>query len=561
MQIVTPEQMKNIENRSESLGVSKAELMENAGAALAELIDRHCREDSTSMPENKSIVFLAGSGNNGGDCYAAANRLVYRGYRVTVINLCGEPQTELAKNQFSKLPENHITIINAYKPGNVKAAIEAAEISFMTLPAENDLSRLSGTTPLEQIQKDEKQRVERVFETLSTADVIADGVFGTGFHGQLNDELTAFFKAGKNAFRIAVDIPSGGNCATGQVSDGTFEADVTIAFGALKTGMTQYPLKDYCGKIQTADIGIPDEAYAIPTDERSYTLLDAESLAGFPEPRRPDAHKGDFGRVLCITGSSEMRGAAALSVLGALRSGAGLVRAASCPDCINTVSVLAPEATFIPLECDDNGFMLFDCNRQRIESELKKADAVLIGCGLGVTPDTVELTRFVTENAICPIIIDADGLNCIASDIDILQRRKAEVIITPHPGEMARLIGKEGADINKIRFFAAEKLAEKFHAVVVLKGAGTVIADNHFTSVCSTGNPGMSKGGSGDVLAGMIASLAAQGYSCFDAARFGAYIHGLAGNVAAEKLGHEAMLPRDIIDSLSDSFRIIKEYK
>lgn len=561
MQIVTPEQMKKIENRSESLGVSKAELMENAGAALADLIDRHCREDSSSMPENKSIVFLAGSGNNGGDCYAAANRLVYRGYKVTVINLCGEPQTELAKNQFSRLPDSHINIINAYKPGNVKAAIEAAEISYMTLPAENDLSRLSGTTPLEQIQKDEKQRVERVFEALSTADVIADGVFGTGFHGQLNDEITAFFKAGRKAFRIAVDIPSGGNCETGQTAEGTFEADVTIAFGALKTGMTQYPLKDCCGRIQTADIGIPDEAYAVSADERAYSLLEPKALAGFPEIRRPDSHKGDYGSVLCITGSSEMRGAAALSALGALRSGAGLVRVASCQECINTVSVLAPEAMFIPLECDDNGFMLFHSSRQRIGAELKKADAVLIGCGMGITPDTVELTRFVVENAICPVIIDADGLNCLASDIDILLRRKSEVILTPHPGEMARLLGREGADINKIRFFAAEKLAEKFHAVVVLKGAGTVIADNHFTSVCPTGNPGMSRGGSGDVLAGIIASLAAQGCSCFDSAGFGAYIHGLAGNIAAERLGHEAMLPRDIIDSLSDSFRIIKEQK
>lgn len=558
MQIVTPEQMKKIENRSESVGVSKAELMENAGSALANLIDSHCREESPFIPEKKSIVFLAGSGNNGGDCYAAANKLVYRGYNVTVINVCGEPQTELARNQFNRLPEGHINIINAYKSGNVKAAIEAAEISYMTLPTENDLSQLTGNTPLEQIQQDEKQRVEQVFEALDKADVIADGVFGTGFHGQLNDELTAFFKAGRDAFRIAVDVPSGGNCETGQVSEGTFEADVTIALGAVKTGMTQYPLKAYCGKIQTADIGIPDEAYKLSMEERAYTLLENESLAGFPEIRRPDSHKGDFGRVLCITGSSEMRGAAALSALGALRSGAGLVRIASCQDCINTVSVLVPEATYVPLECDDSGFILFESNRCRLETELKRADTVLIGCGMGVTPDTVELTRFVVENAICPIIIDADGLNCLASDIDILLRRKTEVILTPHPGEMARLIGREGADINRIRFFAAEKIAEKFHAVVALKGAGTVIADNHYTSVCPTGNPGMSKGGSGDVLAGVIASLAAQGYSCFDSARFGAYIHGLAGDIAAERLGHEAMLPRDIIDSLSDSFRSLK---
>ena len=509
MRLVTPQQMKLLEDLSDKSGVSYAQLMERAGQQLSVFLLRQIRQK-----KDGKILFLCGNGNNGGDCFVAARLLSAQGVPVCVGLLCGIPKTILAYSMYKQL-------------GDIPVVSSADQLK----------------------------------EAIRIADFVVDGVFGTGFHGTLRPEQAELFQLASSRFCIGVDIPSGGNCATGQVSEGTFEADVTIAFGALKTGMTQYPLKDYCGKIQTADIGIPDEAYAIPADERSYTLLEHDSLAGFPEPRRPDAHKGDFGRVLCITGSSEMRGAAALSVLGALRSGAGLVRAASCPDCINTVSVLAPEATFIPLECDDNGFMLFDCNRQRIESELKKADAVLIGCGLGVTPDTVELTRFVTENAICPVIIDADGLNCIASDIDILQRRKAEVIITPHPGEMARLIGREGAEINKIRFFAAEKLAEKFHAVVVLKGAGTVIADNHFTSVCPTGNPGMSKGGSGDVLAGIIASLAAQGYSCFDAARFGAYIHGLAGNIAAEKLGHEAMLPRDIIDSLSDSFRIIKEHK
>lgn len=562
MQIVSPEQMRRIEDRSEELGVSKEKLMENAGAALADIIDEYCRNEIDGQPEQKSIVFLAGSGNNGGDCFVAANKLIYRGYEVTVVNLCGKPQSKIAATAFDKLPKERVAIIKAYRSENVKKAIESAELEYMTLSQDNDLGSISDKkerTSLEKIMLEDKQRIESVMNAINGADVVADGIFGTGFHGQLDEEISAFLAAGINAYRIAVDVPSGGNCATGEISGGTFAADETVAFGALKTGMTQYPLKEYCGKINIADIGIPGEAYIIPDGEREYSLLDSRSLMGFPEKRGPSTYKNEFGRVLAITGSSRMRGAAAFSVLGALRSGVGLVCAATCEDCVNTLSMLAPEATFLPLECDDYGYILYDSNKRLLEAEMKQADAILLGCGMGVTADTLEITRFVMENANCPIIIDADGINCIASDIDILLKKKTDIILTPHPGEMARLTGRTSADINRNRFSSAADFAEKYGVTVVLKGAGTVIADSYCTAVNATGNPGMSKGGSGDVLAGIIASLAAQGYDTFDAARFAVYVHGLAGDIAAENYGHEAMLPRDIVDALSDSFRIIKE--
>lgn len=561
MLIISPKQMKQTELRSEEMGVSRKKLMENAGTALAELIDERCRGGNNAKSEEKSVVFLAGSGNNGGDCFVAARKLVYRGYRVTVINLCGKPQTELAEAAFNMLPKEHIVVIKGYRSENVSAAIEAAELDYMTLAAENDLSSLSDKkelTPLDKIRLEEKKRFDSVKDALTDADVIVDGIFGTGFHGQLDSEIAAFLSIESKAYRIAVDVPSGGSCASGAVSDGTFRADETIAFGLLKTGMTQYPLKEYCGKITIADIGIPCEARYIPDGERRYSLVNENSLDGFPRKRRPDAYKSNFGRVLCITGSSNMRGAAVLSAMGALRSGAGLVCVASCADCINTVSVSAPEATFLTLDCDDYGYMLFDYNKEIIAGEMDKSDAVLIGCGLGVTEDTTEIVRFVTENANCPIIIDADGINCIASDIDILLKKKTDIILTPHMGEMARLLGCKTSDIAADRFKAAESFAEKYGVTVVLKGAGTVIADSSRTSVSPTGNPGMSRGGSGDVLAGITASFAAQGYYPFDAARFAAYIHGFAGDIAAEKYGQESMLPRDIIDALSDSFRLIK---
>lgn len=562
MQTVTPEQMKSIEKRSAELGINEAKLMENAGKALADFIDDYCRKTPDIPPEKKNIVFLAGSGNNGGDCFVAATKLVYKGYKITVINLCGKPQTELSSASYEKLPNDHVKIIKAFRSENVKAAIEAAELDYMTLSQESDLNTLcekKELTPLEKIMLKEKQRLECVLRALNAAYVIVDGVFGTGFHGQMDDEVVSVLNGGTNAYRIAVDVPSGGNSRTGTVSEGTFKADTTIVFGYIKSGMTQYPLRKYCGKIVVADIGIPTEAGVIPEEERRYMQIDKEYLSEFPIERESDAYKGNFGNILIIAGNASMRGAAALATLGALRSGAGRVTLASVEKCIDTVSVLAPEATFIELESDDYGFILYDSNVKILEKAIETADAILIGCGMGKTNDTVELTEFVTKNANCPVIIDADGINCIVSDIDILLKKKTDIILTPHEAEMSRLLECSVSDIKKNRFASAENYAEKYGVTVVLKGAGTIVANSTETASNLTGNPGMSKGGSGDVLAGIISTFAAQGYDLFKASAAGVYIHGLAGDIAAEKLGYEAMLPRDIIDALSDSFGKIKK--
>lgn len=562
MQILTPKQMRRVEEQSDKLGVTLRELMLNAGKALAELTDTCCRRETALPPEEASIVFLTGSGNNGGDCFVAAEKLVYKGYNVTVIMLCGEPNTPLAQEMFDALPDTHINIVKAYRSKNEAAAIEAAELDFMTLSQVSDISELKNKkelSPLESILVREKKRIENVKAALVDAHVIVDGVFGTGFRDELDNDIAAILNIGSGAYRIAVDIPSGGNGHLGTASLGTFKADETITFGYMKAGMTQYPLKNYCGRVTVADIGIPREALSVLDGDRTYQRIDRRQLAGFPPAREKDAHKGKFGRVLVIAGSSSMRGAASLSTLGALRSGAGLVQLASVEKCIDSAAVLAPEATFVELDCDDYGFMLYDSSRDALLKAMEKASAVVIGCGIGVTPDTVELTKFVTENAKVPVIIDADGINCIASDIDILLKKKTDIVITPHMGEMARLLNCDAKMIADNRFTVAEKYAEKYGITVVLKGAGTIIADSRSTAVNHTGNAGMSRGGSGDILAGIIGSVIAQGCSIFDGCCAGVYIHGLAGDSAAERLGQEAMLPRDIIDSLSDSFRILKE--
>ena len=563
MQIVTPKQMSRLEERSEKLGVSKRQLMENAGARLAELIENYCSDEAKLKPESCSVVFLAGTGNNGGDCFAAADILVYKGYRITIIHIGGLPRTPLAQEMLSRLPRERMTFIEGFRSGNVEAAIEAAELDYMTIQP-----RSSGSSddkkehnPLDDILLAEKNRMGLIKGAVVGAQVLVDGVFGTGFHGQLDKDTMGIFGIGSGAYRIAVDVPSGGNSASGTAAVGIFKADETITFGFIKSGMSQFPMKKYCGKVTVADIGIPEEALKILDGERKYYRIERNFLASYPPKRERDAHKGDFGNVLVIAGSSSMRGAAAFAALGALRSGAGLVRLASVEKCIDTVSALAPEATFIELDCDDYGFMLYDSSRDILAKAMEKADAVVIGCGMGVTPDTIELTKYITQNAPCPVIIDADGINCIAKDIDILMKKRTDIIITPHMGEMARLLSCDTGMIAENRLIAAEKYAEQFGITVVLKGAGTVVADSHSTAANHTGNAGMSVGGSGDVLAGMIGAAVAQGCGIFDGACAGVYMHGLAGDTAAQKLGMEATLPRDIISNISDAFGILKEKK
>ncbi len=562
MLIVTPKQMGRIEDRSEKLGVSKKQLMENAGKALAGAIDEYCRKDESIPEEEKSIVFLAGKGNNGGDCFAAANILVYRGYKITIINVGGQPSTELAKEMFLRLPKERIEFIDGYRSESVEAAIEAAELDYMTIPQPkelDDLARKKDRNPLDNILLQEKRRMSLVKSAIICAYVVVDGVYGTGFRDQLDKNIAGIFAIGTSAYRIAVDVPSGGNSFTGTVAFGAFEADETVTFGFMKTGMTQYPMRKYCGKMTVADIGIPAGALDVLDSDRKYYRIERNHLASFPPRRERDAYKGTFGNVLVIAGSSSMRGAAALAALGALRSGAGLVKVASVEKCIDTLSVLVPEATYLEMDCDDYGFMLFDSNKDALQKAMDSATAIVIGCGMGVTPDTMEITRFVLANAKCPVVVDADGINCIASDIDILLGKRSDVVITPHVGEMARLLNCENSMIRNNRIVAAEKYAEKYGITVVLKGAGTLIANGRMTASNHTGNAGMAVGGCGDILAGVIGSIIAQGCSVYDSACAGVYIHGLAGDAAAQKLGMESMLPRDILDCLSDSFRLLKE--
>ncbi len=506
MRLVTPEQMRNLESLSDEMGVSYEMLMEQAGKNLYAVLMRQIAE----MPHAK-VVFLCGNGNNGGDCFVAARYLAERGVQPVVALTCGVPKTILAYSMYKKM--EHVTVLS--HQSEILAAID-------------------------------------------TADLLVDGVYGTGFHGELRPEIRELFARAAGRFCIAVDLPSGGDAETGAVAEGTLCCRMTVTFGACKFGMVQYPLKGCCGDVLVADIGLPPRAF----DQLEYRMevITEDFVRALLPSRRPDSHKGEFGKLLCLTGSQRMPGAAAMSTLGALRCGVGLLRLAAPASVGAALSASCYEPMYLLLPTDPAGFVLSEALPILLE-QAAQSTAMLIGCGLGVTDETRRLVRELICNAPCPLILDADGINCIVGCIDIIRESKFGIVLTPHAGEMARLMGCTPAEVQENRMFCAQTFAKRCGVTVVLKGAGTIIASPDAVYVNETGNSGMSKGGSGDVLAGMLASFAAQGLSLADAAAFAVYLHGKAGDRAAAKFSEQAMLPTDLIAELPALFLQLEQEK
>lgn len=499
----TPKQMKTIEENSDKNGVSYRALMENAGEALTMLIYKIGGETDISS----GVVFICGSGNNGGDGFVSARLLAEGGVPVTVVLACGDPSTELAAVEYCELSG-------------------AGSIDVLNL---ND-------------------NIEKVFSRFSEAAVIVDCVFGTGFHGFLPPQIKACFSFAERcgAIKIAADVPSGGDCLRGTVSEGTMKCAYTVTFGYKKVGMLMQPLEEYCGKIIAADIGFTEKCvHGLDYLPTLFTEKDASEM--LPK-RAKNAHKGDFGRLLNIAGSARMSGAAALSTKAALRSGAGLVTLATTETVISRIAGAMPEAMYLPLEADAK-------NSDIILKECENKNAVSVGCGLSVTEGTKAIVKKVIKNAACPIILDADGINCIADNIDIIRDAKAELIITPHAGELARLAGISPAEAAADRLTLAVNLAREYGITVVAKGVPTFVAGHGKVYVIPAGNPGLSRGGSGDVLTGIIAAFCAQGLAPLDAAALGVFVHGAAADLAAEKLSMTGMLPSDVIENLPFVFK------
>lgn len=495
MRILSAEQIKAVEAAADKSGISYLRLMENAGAACAKAI--RMRFDHT---DKRRVIVLCGKGKNGGDGFVAARKLYENGYAVRVILVMGEPKAENAQEMFSRVTELGIPV-DMY---------DAAS---------------------------ENQR-----ERLMAADIILDSVFGTGFSGALPEtieNLFAFLRKCKG-YVISIDLPSGLSADSGEVLSTPVHADLTVSVMALKRSLVTYPAKRYAGEIQVVSIGVPEGLYE--PYEKAFAFTDADIAALFP-PRRDDAHKGDFGKALVVAGSYEMPGAALLSSSAAVECGAGLVRLAF-PECAYAaVTAACPEKVLLPL-CANRFGRISAQNEKKLLDALSSSTALLVGCGLGIDYDTKHLVKMLLQQAEIPVVLDADGINAVADGIDMLREVKAPLILTPHPGEAARLLGVSTAEIQNDRLGACAALCEKTGAVVVLKGAGTVIsADGQQFSVNLTGNSGMATAGSGDVLAGMILGFLCIGMPPLDAAAAAVHIHGLAGDAAAKAMSKCAVTP------------------
>lgn len=502
MLVLTTNQMKRAEQLAADTGLSYMEMMRNAG----NMAYQYCKDKFDIL--TKRTVVICGSGNNAGDGFVVAKKIRENGGVVSVVMCNGVPATKESQEAFAEMQLEHIEIIN--------------------LSSQPEMAK----------------------ERFDMADVIIDAVFGTGFHGELASNIRNVFEYinDTTAKKIALDIPSGVNADTGISSANHLKADVTLAFAALKPAHVNEQCKKACGHIEVLDIGIPSNVlYMVQSNA---TMITMESVVPLFPIRHQNTNKGNYGKFLNISGSRTMPGAAMMSTLAAMRMGAGVTTLVT-PQCVADICAAnLMEAMTFPVAQNQQGSISSVAVRN-IEVLLAQSNACLIGCGLSVTSDTKQIVNFVIENTKSNLIIDADGLNCIAEDVSVLEKLKVKAVITPHPGEMARLTGLTIEKLKHNAYRIAHTFAQKYNVIVVLKGHKTIIATPEgemFEN--STGNAGLAKGGSGDVLAGMIGGLLAQGFDPKYAAIGAVYLHGLIADQLSEQMSQYSMLARDIIEQI-----------
>ena len=497
MKTVSAAEMRELDRRTIENGVTGEELMRRAGQGVADVA-----RDALTGRGGQSILLIAGTGNNGGDVFAAATELSQTDLDIEVW-LCG------SQSQVKGDAQLHLKKM-------VRAGIIPKEVR-----SANDL--IPKTDP----------------------DLIVDGLLGTGskgaprgFMGSLIEWINA---EGQNAFVLAVDIPSGIDADSGIADGPAVRADMTLTIGLPKIGLIRPEALPYTGSVEVIDIGIPFEFIEDAEGCEEAALIDRSDI--FLPRRERDSHKGIYGHVLLIGGSVGYTGAIAMAARAALRSGAGLVSVLTPEEVYPIVAqACGPDVMVHPFP--DLGTLTVDFSKQ-----WKKVTAVLAGPGLGQSPEMVE--RLLKQCKV-PLVLDADAL-CVAPEK--IAKAKCPVALTPHPGEFERLFGKPVTD----RWAQAMEAAEKTGKTIVLKGAGTVVAEvEHKLAVNLTGNPGMATGGSGDVLAGLLTGLLGQGMEAFDAAMTAVYLHGIAGDIAAHDFTQSALIATDIINALPDAFRFLQ---
>ncbi|AYH39938.1 hypothetical protein A5N82_02220 [Christensenella minuta] len=500
--VLTPKQMGAVDRYMiDRMKIPGLLLMENAARGVYEAV----REETQPC----TVQVFCGTGNNGGDGFAAARILLANGYDAKVV-LMGSPsslQGDAAENfEFFKENREYYTVVT---------------------------------------NKEE-------FEELPEAEVYVDAIFGTGLSrpvdGIYRDAVE--FLNDRDALVVSVDIPSGISAETGAVLGTAVCADITVTFQYPKIGHFLYPGRERAGELQVVRIGV-DDGCDIPLQSTvcAYESDDPDMCLG---ARPLDSNKGSYGKLLLIAGSYGMAGAAVLSARAASRAGAGLVTAASCGDVIGVLQQNVPEATCFEV-AGENGILVKDAVAS-LEKLARGKTAVAIGPGLGVNEDITAIVGSMITGCGLPKVVDADGINALAGHLDLLEDKRGEVILTPHPKEFSRLSGMPVEEILENPVRAATDFAAEYGVTLVLKGSTTIVADQFGNaSLLCVGTPGMAKGGSGDVLTGVIGGLLAQGKDVYEAALTGVYIAGMAGELAAQQEGEYSMTPMDTVNHIGQA--------
>lgn len=507
MKVVTSEQMRNIDRRASSeFGIPSIVLMENAALAVADVIHER-------YAEAERVAVLCGTGQNGGDGFAIARHLFNRGYSPLVV-LVGD--------------EAKVT-------GDSATNLGICRRMQLTVRTVGDA-----------------REIDEAMVHVLDADLVVDALFGTGLTRPLDGMYaeTAEMLRNLHVPVVAVDIPSGLQASSNRVEGPVIHADLTVTFAAPKPAHVFQPAAALCGEVIVADISIPEAA--IVEEGVKLSLLTPADIAQVFTPRPPDAHKGTYGHAALICGSDGRSGAAILAARGAVHAGAGLVTVLTDRDTARLVDSVSIESMT----------EAFDVNTsvEQLVARLKGRDAVLIGPGLPDSEESYARVRAILPHIDRPLVIDASALNALQDGIESLASLSVPKIITPHPGELARLTGSTAAAVNDDRIGAVTDAARRSGAVAVLKGHQTLIATPAGeVFINPTGNPGMASGGMGDVLAGIIVALLARGLDPLDAACAGVYIHGVAGDLLMEQQGDTGMAAMDVAPLIPRAIGRVRE--
>lgn len=510
MKAVSGQVMQLMDQRAiQEFGVPGLTLMENAGRACADAIT-----ERFGPGQGKKALIVAGKGNNGGDGFVIARILAERGWETPVLLIAA-----------------------------TDAVAGDAAANLARLRPETVISAPQGASGHAELFRD--------------ATLVVDALLGTGVKNEVSgaygEAIDMINAAGLPV--VAVDIPSGVDAASGRVLGRAVRADLTVSFALPKLGNILHPGAGLCGRLIVADIGMPD---AVLSDASGCEFVDLACAKALFRPRAAVAHKGSSGNNLIIAGSAGKTGAAAMAANSAVRTGAGLVTLA-LPAGLNAIlEVKSTEAMTLPVGREDATHLTAGTFAKLLKASRGK-DVVALGPGVGTAPSTVYLVHSLVSSLPGPLVLDADGLNAVAAAPEWLSARRGRVtLLTPHPGEMARLTGLSVAQVEADRIGCAREFASRFQVHLILKGARSIIAaPDGSIAINGSGNPGMASGGMGDVLTGVVAALVGQGYPPFDACRLGAFVHGYAADLLAERKGTQGFNATDVQETLPEALSML----